>query len=237
MSVFCLGKGPSTISPITKKQYTSPQKTKNKKQFNSTQLHKKQFNKKQFNNHNMASRDEYQEMEEPEFDLQEYLRRYLRYWYLFPIFVGLALTAAYFYLQVTQPVYNTSATLLIKDEKKGMGAGGNEMLEELAQFSGSKLVENEIEVLSSLTLIAQVVENLGLGVAYDRPGRPAYRGSVQGHPGRGYAQHPDPLRLHGAHDDSDRGLPALPAQRRRYPTDLRANPPQRVGRVYRHARR
>ena len=115
----------------------------------------------------MASREEYLEMEEPEFDLQEYLRRYLRYWYLFPIFIGLALTAAYFYLQVTQPVYNTSATLLIKDEKKGMGAGGNEILDELAQFSGSKLVENEIEVLSSLTLIAQVVENLGLEVAYE----------------------------------------------------------------------
>jgi tyrosine-protein kinase Etk/Wzc len=114
----------------------------------------------------MASREEYLDMEEPEFDLQEYLRRYLRYWYLFPIFIGLALTAAYFYLQTTQPVYNTSATLLIKDEKKGMGAGGNEILEELAQFSGSKLVENEIEVLSSLTLIAQVVENLGLGVSY-----------------------------------------------------------------------
>lgn len=110
--------------------------------------------------------DNFQEMEEPEFDLQEYLRRYLRYWYLFPIFVGLALTAAYFYLLTTQPVYNTSATLLIKDEKKGMGAGGNEMLEELAQFSGSKLVENEMVVLSSLTLIAQVVENLGLSVAY-----------------------------------------------------------------------
>ena len=115
----------------------------------------------------MASREEYQETEEPEFDLQEYLRRYLRYWYLFPIFVGLALTAAYFYLQITQPVYNTSATLLIKDEKKGMGGGNSEILEELAQFSGSKLVENEIEVLSSLTLIAQVVENLGLGVVYE----------------------------------------------------------------------
>ncbi len=115
----------------------------------------------------MATREEYLEMEEPEFDLQEYLRRYLRYWYLFPIFIGLALTAAYFYLQITQPVYNTTATLLIKDEKKGMGGGNMEILEELAQFSGSKLVENEIEVLSSLTLIAQVVENLGLGVAYD----------------------------------------------------------------------
>jgi tyrosine-protein kinase Etk/Wzc len=115
-----------------------------------------------------ASREEFVEVEAPEFDVQEYLRRYLRYWYLFPIFLGLTVVGAYFYLQITQPVYTTAATLLIKDEKKGTGmAGGAEILEELAQFSGSKLVENEIEVLSSLTLLAQVVENLGLGVSYD----------------------------------------------------------------------
>ncbi|MPR32118.1 GumC family protein [Salmonirosea aquatica] len=112
-------------------------------------------------------RQEYVEIEETEFNLQEYIRRYLRYWYLFPIFVALALTAAYFYLQKTQPVYSTTATLLIKDEQKGMTGGNQDMLEELTQFSGNKIVENEIEVISSLTLMAQVVENLGLNVVYE----------------------------------------------------------------------
>ena len=115
-----------------------------------------------------AQQEEYVEVEAPEFNVQEYIRRYLRYWYLFPFFLILTLTVAFFYLQITQDVYTTSATLLIKDEKKGTGmAAGSEILEELTQFSGSKLVENEIEVLSSLTLLAQVVENLGLGVSYD----------------------------------------------------------------------
>ena len=115
----------------------------------------------------MTARDDYRPSDEQEFDLQEYLRRYLRYWYLFPIFLGLTLTAAYFYLQITQPVYSTQATLLIKDEKKGMTGGADNILSELTQFSGNKLVENEIEVLASLTLVAQVVENLGLQVSYD----------------------------------------------------------------------
>ncbi|TDB63383.1 GumC family protein [Arundinibacter roseus] len=117
----------------------------------------------------MTTREEYMELEEQEFNLQEYLRRYLRYWYLFPVFIGLTLTAAYFYLQITQPVYSTKATLLIKDEKKGLAGGSDDILSELTQFSGNKLVENEIEVLASLTLIAQVVENLGLEISYDAP--------------------------------------------------------------------
>ena len=115
----------------------------------------------------MSSQENFQESEELEFNLQEYIRRYLRYWYLFPIFLGLALTVAYFYLQIKQPVYSTAATLLIKDEKKGISGGAEDILSDLTQMGGNKLVENEIEVLSSLTLIAQVIDNLGLRVAYD----------------------------------------------------------------------
>ncbi len=115
----------------------------------------------------MTQNTEYIEVEETDFNIQEYVRRYLRYWYLFPVFLLIALVAAYFYLQTTQPVYSTTATLLIKDEKKGMGGGTEDVLAELGQFSGNKILENEIEVLSSLTLMAQVVENLGLNVAYD----------------------------------------------------------------------
>ncbi len=113
----------------------------------------------------MAQNSDYIEAEETEFDVQEYVRRYLRYWYLFPVFLLTALVAAYLYLQTTQPVYSTTATLLIKDEQRGVGT--EDVLAELGQFSGNKILENEIEVLSSLTLMAQVVENLGLNVAYD----------------------------------------------------------------------
>jgi capsular exopolysaccharide synthesis family protein len=115
----------------------------------------------------MSVQEPYNEPEEVDFDLQEYIRRYLRYWYLFPVFLGITLVAAFFYLQIKQPVFSTSATLLIKDEKKGMTGGADDILAELGQMGGNKLVENEIEVLASLTLVAQVVENLGLQVSYD----------------------------------------------------------------------
>jgi tyrosine-protein kinase Etk/Wzc len=107
------------------------------------------------------------ENEEQEFHLQDYIRRYLRYWYLFPIFIALALTAAFFYLQVTQPVYSSKTSLLIKDEEKGLGGSQGDMLSELSnQFGGNKLVENELEILKSQTLMEQVVKDLNLDVSY-----------------------------------------------------------------------
>lgn len=107
------------------------------------------------------------EDEEQDFHLQDYIRRYLRYWYLFPIFIALTLTAAFFYLQITQPVYSAKTSILIKDEKKGLGGSQGDILSELSnQFGGNKLVENELEILKSQTLMEQVVKDLSLDVAY-----------------------------------------------------------------------
>ncbi|HEV7382600.1 MAG TPA: GNVR domain-containing protein, partial [Dyadobacter sp.] len=105
--------------------------------------------------------------DEEQFDLNGYIRRYFRYWYLFQIFVALTVTGAYFYLQITQPVYSTKTTLLIKDEKKGLGGAQGDILSELSsQFGGNKLVENELEIIKSQSLMEQVIKNLSLDVAY-----------------------------------------------------------------------
>lgn len=103
---------------------------------------------------------------EEEFNLGEYLQRYLRYWYLFPFFLALAAIGAWYYFQVTQPVYKSTASLLIKDEKKGVRTGADDILSELSSFSGNKLVENEIEILRSRNLMEQVVKDLKLEVSY-----------------------------------------------------------------------
>lgn len=112
------------------------------------------------------SQDFFEEQEQ-DFHLQTYIRRYLRYWYLFPVFIALALIAAFFYLQVTQPVFSSKTSILIKDEQKGLGGSQGDMLSELSnQFGGNKLVENELEILKSQTLMEQVVKDLNLDVSY-----------------------------------------------------------------------
>ncbi|WP_439583479.1 GumC family protein [Dyadobacter bucti] len=104
--------------------------------------------------------------EDENFNLYDYVSRYFRYWYLFPFFLVLSLTAAFYYLQVTQPTFVTRTTILIKDQQKGLGQSQNDVLNELTQFGGNKLVENETEVIRSLPLMEQVIKNLRLDLSY-----------------------------------------------------------------------
>ncbi|GAB4052649.1 GumC family protein [Spirosoma litoris] len=92
------------------------------------------------------------------------LLRYARHWYWFLLTSGLMLVAAYFFLQFKQPIYLSQSSLLIKDEKKGLDS--DNILKDLEIFAPKKIVENEIEVFKSHTLMNQVVRELGLDVTY-----------------------------------------------------------------------
>ena len=79
------------------------------------------------------------------------------------------LIAAYVYLYVATPVYNISATVLIKDDKKGGASNNVGGLDELGLsglITSSQSIDNEIEVLRSKTLVKEVVNYLNLYVTY-----------------------------------------------------------------------
>ena len=113
--------------------------------------------------------NEAQESKEENIDVKELLFKYLIHW---PWFVGAVvacLIAAWVYLYTSTPVYNISATVLIKDDKKGGSAGMLSGLESLGldgMVSSSQNIDNEIEVLRSKTIVKEVVENLGLYISY-----------------------------------------------------------------------
>ena len=117
-------------------------------------------------------------------NIQEILFRYLIHWPWFVASVIVCVALAWGYLRLTIPIYNISATVLIKDEKKGGGANMSSELEKMGMngfVSSSSNIENEIEVLSSRTLAREVVSSLGLFVTYmdeDRfPKKELYRTS------------------------------------------------------------
>ena len=121
---------------------------------------------------------------EEQINIQEILFRYLIHWPWFVVSVIVCVALAWGYLRLTTPIYNVSATVLIKDEKKGGGANMSSELEKMGLngfVSSSSNIENEIEVLSSRTLAGEVVSSLGLFVTYmdeDRfPKRELYRTS------------------------------------------------------------
>src|SRR5581483_2566561 len=68
--------------------------------------------------------------------------------------------SAFLYLRYGTPIYETAATILVKDEKKGLD--DSNLMEQLDLFGSKKTVENEIEVIQSRTLMREVVKNLSL---------------------------------------------------------------------------
>lgn len=86
--------------------------------------------------------------------------RYYPYWPLFLMLVLVFLALAWGYLKVTPPVYESNATILIKDEKKGVE--NSAAIESLNIYTSKKIVENEIEIIRSKTLMLQTVQELHL---------------------------------------------------------------------------
>lgn len=124
-----------------------------------------------------------------ELSLKEQLDQYLRYWPWFMISVFIMVLTAFLYLRYSTQVYQTQATVLIKDTN-------NNQLSELAAFEDLGLAgaglsksefENEIEVLKSKKLAAQVVDELDLNISY------FYQGDVRNV--ELYAQRPFTLKV------------------------------------------
>ncbi|KFF02450.1 GumC family protein [Flavobacterium reichenbachii] len=98
-------------------------------------------------------------------NIREQISKYVIHWKWFLLSIICALIFAFLYLRYTTPSYEATATILVKDEKKGG------MLSELSAFSdlgfGANMksnVDNEIEILKSRTLIESTIKKLNLNV-------------------------------------------------------------------------
>lgn len=108
--------------------------------------------------------------EENSFNLYEIIFKYLVYWPWFVASVLVCLVLAFVYLRYQAPVYNVTASVLIKEEdsrNRSMGAAGGalEALQSMGGFSMSNNFDNEVEILKSRTLIKKVITNLGLYIS------------------------------------------------------------------------
>lgn len=98
--------------------------------------------------------------------------RVRRYWYLFAISLSVAFVIAYWYLKVTVPLYQVEAQVLIKDEKS---YGEDILFAELGLGKKIKNVENEVLVLLSSPLMADVVFKNSLQWRYFTDAGPVLR--------------------------------------------------------------
>ncbi len=97
------------------------------------------------------------------------LMGYLAYWPAFLVCLLMAGAGAYFYLRYAPIKYQATATLLIKDEKKGYG--DTKEMESLDMIGTKKIMENESEVLKSRSIIDNVVRRMRLYAPVSQEGK------------------------------------------------------------------
>src|SRR6187549_3881776 len=88
----------------------------------------------------------------------------LRHWYLYVYTLTLAMITAYFYNWYATPIYFTSSTLLIKDDKQKYN--GDDLLAQLNTFNSEGGIENEIGIIRSRQLIFKALQELDFEKSY-----------------------------------------------------------------------
>ena len=99
---------------------------------------------------------------------QELLFKFIIHWPWFVVSILGCLIGAWCYLHFQTPVYQVSASIMIKDDKKN-GGGNATDLESFGlggMITSAQSIDNEIEVLRSKTILKEVVNNLELYISY-----------------------------------------------------------------------
>jgi len=105
-------------------------------------------------------------------DFQKIFSRMISYWWLFALCLVIAIAAGQIYLRYAVFEYSSRAVLLIKDTgKSGNVSEQSILLTESGLSAGGKSMDNEIQILKSLSLMEKVVERLQLNVSYFRQGK------------------------------------------------------------------
>lgn len=101
-----------------------------------------------------------------ELDIKELLLKYIVYWKWFVISVVVCLVGAFLYLKTVMPVYRVGSSIMIKDESKGGTVASELTLMKGVDLMGNSLTENEMEVLTSKSLIRDVVRSISGNITY-----------------------------------------------------------------------
>ncbi|MBU6157565.1 MAG: polysaccharide biosynthesis tyrosine autokinase [Bacteroidetes bacterium] len=94
--------------------------------------------------------------------LRRNLFLYLRYWKYFLISMIVFLLLAHLYLKYTTPQFISSVKLLVHNENGGSQLTEEAIFNDLGFDPGTQNTENELEILKSSYLMADVVKKLGL---------------------------------------------------------------------------
>lgn len=108
--------------------------------------------------------------EEGGFDIKVALSYFYDYWKWFVLSVIVALALAVVYMRYTAPTYQVTAKILLQDKEKGSFSSQADMLTDFGFQAQNTNVENEIEVINSMSVVRGAVLSSNLYVSYVVPG-------------------------------------------------------------------
>ena len=107
-------------------------------------------------------------------DIKKFVVKMLANWYWFALSLLITLCVAYVINRYTDPVYKQSAIVMVQDKDNTLSGGVEGILEEqgILRRTRKKVVENEIGVLSSYTLVKKAITELpDFNISYFSMGR------------------------------------------------------------------
>ena len=105
-------------------------------------------------------------------DFQTIVNIFLGKWYVFVIWVFVALSCAAVYIWRSPKVFVQQASVLVKDQKMGSGSGSmGSAFADIAGFNGltTSNVQNELFIITSRSVMRNVVKRLSLQYSYFAP--------------------------------------------------------------------
>lgn len=100
-------------------------------------------------------------------DYRKLIKKYLLdYWYLYLTCIPVCLFLVYNYAKTIEPIYSIESKILIRKAENDFGAPEDWLKKSLNFSSVSESVANEIQLLSSYSLIRTVVDKLDLYIKY-----------------------------------------------------------------------
>ena len=100
-------------------------------------------------------------------DLRKLFFKLLSYWHIFAITMVVTIICAWLYNRYATTKYRITSTLLIEEDKKGSAAiGSDKLLEGFGLRPGMQNLDNQIQILSSWSLIGRTLDSLPFGTEY-----------------------------------------------------------------------
>lgn len=105
-------------------------------------------------------------------DIREQFDKYFIHWRWFVVSVVVAFVCAFLYLRYTVPQYSATATIMVKDERKGGLQSEMTAFADLGLMTGIKNnVDNEIEIIKSRNIIEKAIKKLNFNIQFFTEGR------------------------------------------------------------------